>query len=56
MLNLGQLVNTVQKNCHISDARHAGDFTLCIFLLKMMEHNHVLKLASPRNDPIALQA
>lgn len=37
MLNLGQLVNTVQKNCHISDARHAGDFTLCIFLLKMRE-------------------
>lgn len=38
MLNLGQLVNTVQKNCHISDARHAGDFTLCIFLLKMREY------------------
>lgn len=37
MLNLGQLVNTVQNNCHISDARHAGDFTLCIFLLKMRE-------------------
>ena len=37
MLNLGHLVNTVQKNCHISDARHAGDFTLCIFLLKMRE-------------------
>jgi Family of unknown function (DUF6866) C-terminal domain/Family of unknown function (DUF6866) N-terminal domain len=37
MLNLGQLVNAVQKNCHISDARHAGDFTLCIFLLKMRE-------------------
>ncbi|MCR4302173.1 MAG: hypothetical protein NUV51_11220 [Sulfuricaulis sp.] len=37
MLNLGQLVSTVQKNCHISDARHAGDFTMCIFLLKMRE-------------------
>ncbi|MHB8534045.1 MAG: Sfum_1244 family protein [Sulfuricaulis sp.] len=37
MLNLGELVNTVQKNCHISDARHAGDFTMCIFLLKMRE-------------------
>ena len=37
MLNLGQLVSAVQKNCHISDARHAGDFTLCIFLLKMRE-------------------
>ncbi len=37
MLNLHKLVTTVQKNCHISDARHAGDFTLCIFLLKMRE-------------------
>jgi hypothetical protein len=37
MLNFGQLVQTVQNNCHISDARHAGDFTLCIFLLKMRE-------------------
>lgn len=37
MLNLGQLVSTIQKNCHISDARHAEDFTLCIFLLKMRE-------------------
>lgn len=37
MLNLGQLASTVQKNCHISDARHAGDFTLCVFLLKMRE-------------------
>lgn len=37
MLNFGQLASTVQKNCHISDARHAGDFTLCVFLLKMRE-------------------
>jgi len=37
MFNLGLLANTVQKNCHISDARHAGDYTLCIFLLKMRE-------------------
>lgn len=37
MLNLGQLVATVQKNCHISDAQYAGDYTLCIFLLKMRE-------------------
>ena len=37
MLNLGQLANTVQKNCHISDARYAGDYSLCIFLLKMRE-------------------
>jgi len=37
MLNLGQIVTTVQKNCHISDAQYAGDYTLCIFLLKMRE-------------------
>ncbi len=37
MVNLGQLANTVQKNCHISDARYAGDYSLCIFLLKMRE-------------------
>ena len=37
MLNIGQLVATVQKNCHISDAQFAGDYSLCIFLLKMRE-------------------
>ena len=31
------LVNTVQHNCHIADARHAGDYTLCVYLLKMRE-------------------
>jgi hypothetical protein len=37
MLNLGQVVATVQNNCHISDAQYAGDYSLCIFLLKMRE-------------------
>ena len=37
MLNIGQIVATVQRNCHISDAHYAGDFTMCIFLLKMRE-------------------
>jgi len=37
MLNFGQIVSSVQKNCHISDAQYAGDYTLCIFLLKMRE-------------------
>jgi hypothetical protein len=32
------LVRAVQRNCDIADARHAGDFTLCIFLLRMREH------------------
>lgn len=37
MLNFGQLVNTVQQNCHISDALYAGEYTVCVFLLKMRE-------------------
>ena len=37
-MNLGHLATTVQRNCNISDARHAGDFTLCVFLLKMREY------------------
>ncbi len=32
-----QLIETVQHNCHIADARHAGDYTLCVYLLKMRE-------------------
>ena len=31
------LIEKIQTNCHISDARHAGDYTLCIYLLKMRE-------------------
>ena len=34
---LQQLNDTVQYNCHIADASHAGDYTLCIYLLKMRE-------------------
>ncbi|NOZ11070.1 MAG: hypothetical protein GXP09_08550 [Gammaproteobacteria bacterium] len=37
-LNLGQLINTIQANCHISDARFAGNYSMCIFLLKMREY------------------
>lgn len=33
-----QLVQQVQYNCDISDANHAGDYTLCIYLLKMREY------------------
>lgn len=32
-----QLYKTVQHNCHIADSVHAGDYTLCIYLLKMRE-------------------
>jgi hypothetical protein len=31
------LVEAVQTNCHIADAAHAGDMTLCIYLLQMRE-------------------
>lgn len=33
-----QLIETVQHNCHLSDAKHAGDYTLCVYLLKMREY------------------
>ncbi len=38
MRNLPQLSSVVQRNCDISDARHAGDYGLCTFLLKMREY------------------
>jgi hypothetical protein len=31
------LVQAVQTNCHIADAAHAADMTLCIYLLQMRE-------------------
>ena len=34
---LPELKLTVQHNCHIADALYAGDYTLCIYLLKMRE-------------------
>lgn len=38
MRNLPRLAGAVQRNCDISDARHAGDYGLCTFLLKMREY------------------
>jgi len=38
MRNLPQLASVVQRNCDISDARYAGDYGLCTFLLKMREY------------------
>jgi len=35
---LQQLCDTVQKNCHISDARHGTDYGLCTYLMKMREY------------------
>ncbi len=33
-----QLIQTVQHNCNISDAKHAGNYTMCVYLLKMREY------------------
>lgn len=38
MESFPQLVDAVQRNCDISDARHAADYGLCTFLLKMREY------------------
>lgn len=38
MFDLKTLTESVQNNCHISDAQYAGQYTLCIFLLKMREY------------------
>jgi len=35
---LKQLIFDVQHNCHISDAKFAGNYTLCVYLLKMREY------------------
>jgi hypothetical protein len=35
---LETLRSNVQHNCHISDARSASDYTLCVYLLKMREY------------------
>jgi len=31
------LVSRVQRNCHVADARHAAELTLCTYLLQMRE-------------------
>jgi hypothetical protein len=35
---LPELVGVIQRNCDISDARHAGDYGLCTVLLRMREY------------------
>ena len=34
---LGPFIEAVQRNCHIADARHAREMTLCTYLLEMRE-------------------
>ncbi len=38
MQSIEALSAVVQKNCDISDARHARDYTMCVYLLKMREY------------------
>lgn len=38
MHNFHELVETVQKNCHIADANHARNMTMCTYLLEMREY------------------
>ncbi|HED17663.1 MAG TPA: hypothetical protein ENI64_12730 [Gammaproteobacteria bacterium] len=33
-----QLSKAVQLNCDIADSQHAGDYTMCVYLLKMREY------------------
>jgi hypothetical protein len=35
---LASLAETVQFNCHVSDARHGADDSLCVYLMKMREY------------------
>ena len=60
MSTLAQLVSAVQRNCGISDARHAGDCGRCTFLLKMREYyrwEHALLLAlNPAAREAALES
>lgn len=53
-LDIDLLVNTVQQNCHISDARHAGNYTMCIFLLKMREY-YRWEQGLPYSSPLSQQ-
>ena len=35
---IAPVLRAVRTNCHITDARHAADYTLCVYLLKMREY------------------
>ena len=37
LARLDRLIDTVQRNCHVTDARHARGMTLCVYLLEMRE-------------------
>jgi len=47
-----RLVAAVQHNCHIADARHARDMTMCTYLLEMREF-YRWEAGIPLGDPLA---
>ncbi|MCX8086575.1 MAG: hypothetical protein N3C63_06665 [Rhodocyclaceae bacterium] len=46
------LLEAVQRNCHISDARHAREMTLCTYLLEMREF-YRWEAGIPFGEPLA---
>jgi hypothetical protein len=50
--NLQRLIEAVQRNCHIADAQHARDMTLCTYLLEMREFFR-WEQGIPLGDPLA---
>ena len=55
LARLDQLIETVQHNCHVTDARFARGMTLCTYLLEMREffrweHGIALGEAPPRSE------
>jgi uncharacterized protein (DUF2267 family) len=54
-MTVAALVEAVQTNCHIADARHAADLSLCVYLLQMREfyrweQGHAFAAALDRED------
>lgn len=47
-----RLVEAVQRNCHIADAHHAREMTLCTYLLEMREF-YRWEAGIPLGDPLA---
>jgi hypothetical protein len=37
-LSVPELARQIQYNCHIADANHGGDYTLCVYLMRMREY------------------
>jgi len=35
---LQSLAHAVQRNCHIADARHGAEYSMCVYLMKMREY------------------